>query len=182
VVGSAVNLTARIESYTIGGQILISETTRQELGPAVQVTEQIEIEAKGIDQPITVYDVQGIGGLYQLFLPAPDKMLVPLQEEIPLQYTLVEGKHLDGVVFTGSFVKLSARGGEISSPHPVAAWSDIKIQLWGNTGAKLPGDLYAKVLRPVADGHPGFAVHFTSIPPEIATLFQRLLALPNAVQ
>ena len=33
VVGSPVNLTSRIESYTIGGQVLISETTRQNVGP-----------------------------------------------------------------------------------------------------------------------------------------------------
>ena len=32
VVGSHVNLTSRIQSYTTGGQILISETTRQEVG------------------------------------------------------------------------------------------------------------------------------------------------------
>jgi adenylate cyclase len=39
VVGSHVNLTARIESYTVGGQVLISETTRQEIGPLVKVAE-----------------------------------------------------------------------------------------------------------------------------------------------
>src|SRR5919199_53781 len=33
VVGTHVNLTARIESYTVGGQILISATTLQEAGP-----------------------------------------------------------------------------------------------------------------------------------------------------
>ena len=33
VVGSHVNLTSRIQSYTTGGQILISETTRRELAP-----------------------------------------------------------------------------------------------------------------------------------------------------
>lgn len=181
VVGSAVNLTARIESYTIGGQILISETTRQELGPVVKVTEQIEVEAKGIDQPITVYDVQGIGGVYQLFLPVRDKALIPLQEEIPLQYTLLDGKHLDGTVFTGSFVTLSAKEGEICSPHPVAPWSEIKIQLMNHTGEKLPGDLYAKVLRPLPESRPGFAVHFTSISPEVATFFQRLFVLHRDV-
>lgn len=32
VVGSHVNLTSRIQSYTTGGQILISEATRQDVG------------------------------------------------------------------------------------------------------------------------------------------------------
>ena len=62
IVGTHVNLTARIESYTVGGQILISEATRQEVGPILRIAQQIEIEAKGLDGPITVYDVRGIGG------------------------------------------------------------------------------------------------------------------------
>jgi adenylate cyclase len=177
VVGSPVNLTSRIESYTIGGQILISETTWQELRPVVRVTEQMEVEAKGVDQPITVYDVQGIGGAHNLFLPKREEALVPLHEELPLRYTILDGKHLVGTVFTGSFVKLSARGGEICSNHPVAPWSDIKVQLMSHNGDEVPGDLYAKVLRPLAESQAGFSVHFTSISPEVATLFQGLLGL-----
>ena len=69
IVGTHVNLTSRIESYTVGGQILISEPTRQEVGPILRIAQQIEIEAKGIDGPITVYDVRGIGGEHNLFLP-----------------------------------------------------------------------------------------------------------------
>ena len=36
-VGSHVNLTGRIESYTTGGQLLISESTLQEVGTIVEV-------------------------------------------------------------------------------------------------------------------------------------------------
>ena len=69
VVGSHVNLTARIESYTVGGQVLISEDTRHEIGPSVQVAEKLEVIAKGVDKPITIYNARGIGGKYNLFLP-----------------------------------------------------------------------------------------------------------------
>ena len=40
-VGSHVNLTGRIESYTTGGQVLISESTFHELGPMVRVGDTI---------------------------------------------------------------------------------------------------------------------------------------------
>ena len=43
VVGSHVNLTSRIQSYTTGGQILISEATRQEVGPILKVGAQLEV-------------------------------------------------------------------------------------------------------------------------------------------
>jgi adenylate cyclase len=38
LVGSHVNLTARIESYTVGGQILISEATRQAVANRVIIS------------------------------------------------------------------------------------------------------------------------------------------------
>jgi adenylate cyclase len=69
VVGSSVNLTYRIESYTQGGQILISDQTRQALGQNVQIMGEKQVHPKGFEHPITIYDVYGIRGRYNLFLP-----------------------------------------------------------------------------------------------------------------
>jgi adenylate cyclase len=176
VVGSHVNLTARIESYTVGGQVLISEATRQEIGPIVKVADKIEVAAKGVDKPIAIYNARGIGGKYNLVLPESADTLVSLPQAIPLQFTLLEGKHMDDTVCSGSLVKLSAKDGEVRSEHAVETWSDIKIQLMSDSGEELPGDLYAKVIRPLSDGSPGFAVRFTSVPLRLATFFERLLA------
>jgi adenylate cyclase len=175
VVGSHVNLTSRIQSYTIGGQILTSDATRQEVEPLVKLSRQMEVEAKGIAEPITLYELHGIGGAYNLFLPERQETLLPLRQEIPLQYTVLEGEHVGRTVYQGSFVTLSAKGGEVCSDHPIAPWSNIKVQLMDHNGEGLPGELYAKVLRHLPEGRPGFYVHFTSIPPEVATFFQRLL-------
>ncbi|MCZ6873486.1 MAG: response regulator, partial [bacterium] len=113
VVGSSVNLTGRIESYTVGGQILISDSTRQAVGPMLRIAEQMAIETKGVEQPITLHDVRGIDGTFNVFLPDKEDTLVPLQEPIPCRCTVLEGKHLGNTTFTGHFVKLSARGGEV---------------------------------------------------------------------
>jgi adenylate cyclase len=176
VVGSHVNLTNRIESYTVGGQVLISEDTRHEIGPSLQVAEKLEVAAKGADKPITIYNARGIGGKYNLFLPERTVALVSLPQAIPLQFTLLEGKHMGDTLFTGSLVKLSAKDGEVRSDYAVEPWSNIKLQLMSNNGEELPGDLYAKVMGALTEDAPGFAVHFTFIPPEVATFFQSLLA------
>jgi adenylate cyclase len=174
LVGSHVNLTARIESYTVGGQILISEATRQTVGPDITVDEQIAVEAKGIEQPITLYDVRGIGGQYNLCLPELEDTFFPLQAEIPLEYTVLEGKHIGRTVFTGSFVQLSVKGGEVRSEHPVSPLSDIKMRLMGPTGEEVAGDLYGKIVGKPTDRRASFAVRFTSIPPEVATFLHGL--------
>jgi adenylate cyclase len=174
LVGSHVNLTARIESYTVGGQILISEATRQALGSDVTVDAQIAVEAKGIEQPITLYEVHGIGGAYKLCLPEREETFLPLQAELPLCFTVLEGKHLGGTRLTGAFVRLSGKGGEVRSEHPVPLLSDIKMRLIGATGAEIAGDLYGKIVGKPTDTRASFAVRFTSIPPEVATFLHSL--------
>lgn len=60
VVGHNVNMAARIEAYTEGGQILISENSRNACGPGLQVNREIRVLPKGFDREIAIYDVAGI--------------------------------------------------------------------------------------------------------------------------
>ena len=55
IVGSQVNLTYRIESYTSGGQILISEQTFKEVKSSVKIIGQKQVQPKGVSQPIFIY-------------------------------------------------------------------------------------------------------------------------------
>jgi adenylate cyclase len=175
VVGSHVNLTSRIQSYTIGGQILISESTLNEAWPTLTIREQIQVEAKGFETPIVLHDLLGIGGEYNLFLPEPEEeaFFVP-PEEIPLRYSVLEGTDVGRTVFEGSFVRLSAKGGETRADGPGLPFSNLRIQVTGLNGEELPGDLYAKVLGRPTDRRASFAVRFTSIPPAIAAFFHSL--------
>jgi class 3 adenylate cyclase len=178
IVGSPVNLTSRIESYTVGGQILTSETTFREIGSILTVGNQLEITAKGIEKPLTLYDVRGIGGEHALFLPDLEEQFVSLPRAIPLRYAFVDGKHLDGTVFEGQFVTLSVKGGKIRSNYPVPPLSNLKIKLMNTNGEELPGNLYGKVIGPYEEDLPGFSVRFTSLTPDISIL--KLLRLGKA--
>lgn len=60
VVGHNVNMAARIEAYTSGGQTLISANTRNACGDALQINEEIRVLPKGFDEEIPIYDVAGI--------------------------------------------------------------------------------------------------------------------------
>src|SRR5262249_44493117 len=52
-VGTPVNLTGRIESYTTSGQILISESTRQEVASLVTVSRQLQVRGQGARRALT---------------------------------------------------------------------------------------------------------------------------------
>jgi class 3 adenylate cyclase len=60
VVGHTVNLAARIQSQTRGGQILIAATTREDAKGDIRVTGETEVALKGVPDPVRLYEVDGI--------------------------------------------------------------------------------------------------------------------------
>lgn len=181
VIGNHANLAGRIESYTVGGQVLISEATYREVAALAQVGEPIELVAKGVATPVKVYDISGLGGPYNLFLPVSENRLRTLHEAIPLQYTVLIGKHITHVVHAGRLVKLSAHGGEVyadtlTAPVPVAPMDDVRMELVARQGVSVAGHVYGKVTEVLTGPVSGFRVHFTSIPPGVTLFFQEVLA------
>ena len=176
VIGSQVNLTARIESYTLGGQILISEATRQAVDCELRIDDRLAVESKGVKGTTTVFRVCGIGGDHNLFLPEVGEQLVRLPQAIRLRYFLLTDKHTSRFYQEAQLVAMSARRAVIQSAAAVATHSNLKVQFIGADGAALPGDLYGKVSGQVSADAPHFYLSFTAIPPEVAVLFQRLLA------
>ncbi len=182
VVGRHVNLTSRIQSYTVGGQILISDTVRNEVGPILRIGKQMEVKAKGIEHPLILSEVLGIGRPYKLFLPATVDALVPLPEEAPIIYEVVESHHLGGGIFKGSLTKLSAKGAEARLETPVPALSNVKMHLLDSDGREVPGSLYGKIAGAVTGTRTDFSIRFTSVSPEVETLLRGLLASAAAAK
>ncbi len=176
IVGPPVNLTGRIESYTVGGQILISEATRQRTGDAVQVGDRLSVKAKGAREPVTVYDLKGIGGSYDVFLPERQDHLQALSRPAEMGFWILEGKQVGDEWFSARLSKLSEIGAEILSESSLPPLSNLKLELKGEDGAPVAGDLYAKVTEVRGEDGRVLVVRFTSISPEIES---HLRALPR---
>jgi adenylate cyclase len=176
VVGSNVNLTSRIQACTTGGQILVSETTRQELGNKLKIGKQMEVRAKGIEHPVVLFEALGIAGQHKLSLPEAVDTLVALKEEIPLRYEVVESSQVGGAMSKGALTKVSLKGAEARLESFVPTLSNLKMHLVGNTGEQLPGTLYGKVLGPLHGSSTGVSIRFTSISPEAEALLRTLTA------
>ncbi len=63
VVGTPINLAVRLESFTVGSQILIDHVTRDLVGSEIQLGEVVELRPKGWPEPIRCYPVQAAGDL-----------------------------------------------------------------------------------------------------------------------
>jgi PAS domain S-box-containing protein len=167
VVGSQVNLTSRIQSYTTGGQILVSESTRQAVAPILKLGKQMEVRAKGLEHPITLSEILGVGGAHKLSLPESVEALVPLAKEIPFRYEVVEGAQLGGEVAKGGITRISLKEAVVRLERAVPTLGNLNMHLMGRDGQRIPGTLYAKVLGPAPGEGARYSVRFTSVSPDI---------------
>lgn len=179
VVGSEVNLTYRIESYTIGGQILISEKTLKDIKPKLKINEQKQVSPKGVKEPLTIYSLVGIEDKYNLILPEVVEKYIELPEKINLEYSLLTDKDIDQKIFMGKIIELSSQGAKVMINPDTCVCPDslknLKIILCDLDRNQ---DLYAKVLKSFPDEN-YFQITFTHLPPDIAKKFNSLIAISN---
>jgi len=177
-VGTHVNLAGRIESYTTGGQILISEATMREVRSVVTTGQQIRIEPKGAKRELTLWEVTGIQGSHDLFLPASEPPMVALAAAIPVRYAMLEQKHVGRSVFEGSFIRLSAKKAEVHSASLVPVLTNLKMWILGAGAGPEPAELYAKVVEiHAAQGR--FTIRFTGMAPEAEHYLERNAGRPT---
>jgi class 3 adenylate cyclase/HAMP domain-containing protein len=172
VVGSGVNMTSRIESYTVGGQILISESVRKVAGEVLRIDDQMEVHPKGVEVPFRIYEVGGIAGCYNLALDGSDPALVTLERQIPIQYTMLEGKDVGKKGLKGSVLRLSKNCAEISLDSPVEILSNLKMSLVDVDEKLTARNFYGKVIEHSGGNGQTHMVRFTSVPPEVDAYFQ----------
>ncbi|MBK1990356.1 adenylate/guanylate cyclase domain-containing protein [Sphaerospermopsis aphanizomenoides BCCUSP55] len=167
VIGSHVNLAARIESYSVGGQILISEYTLLDANIDLRIDSQSQVEPKGIKQPVTIYEIGGIGAKYNLFLPKVDENIEILSDELPVEFIVLHGKHADGKLLPGALVGLSENGAQLRCKYDLEILTNIKIKLLTETAMLTEEpDIYAKVMKKSAVEENHLLIRFTGIPPK----------------
>lgn len=155
LVGSAVNLTSRIESYTIGGQVLISESTANDLDEPLHARSTFTVNPKGVRQPVTIFEV---GGLGEIWLPVEHEELAAVANGPTLGVSLIDGKDAGGEVLVARLVALGQKQALLACAHPPAVRSNLKLYF----EASNTEEGYGKVVASDADS---FRVYFTSVPP-----------------
>ena len=174
VVGSGVNMTSRIESYSVGGQILISESVRQEAGEILRIDAQRDVIPKGAEMALRIYEVGGIAGRYNLALESKDPDLVNLARYIPVRYMMLEGKNVGEKELEGSVVKLSKNCAEITFARPISVLTNFKMSLRDVDEKLSTRHFYGKVIGRSSKRRLTQLIRFTSVPPEVDAYFQAL--------
>ena len=169
VVGRNVNLASRIEAFTVGGQILVSDATLQNAGPMIELRRSIEVFPKGSKSPMVVHEVAGIAG--ESLLEAEEEPLRPLAAPLPVKVVTLDGVHLRAEPLDGAVVRLSHRRAGIR----VAGVEALVVAQLGTVRLTFDGieasETYAKVVESSGE----LVVHFTSIAPAASAVMAKLL-------
>jgi adenylate cyclase len=91
IVGAVVNVASRIESNTVGGQVLVGEATYAQINAQTTALPPMTVMMKGLKRPLVCYPVTAIGPPYGVrFSPKPPDPLVEIR--LPFQMWQLDGK------------------------------------------------------------------------------------------
>jgi len=128
VVGQAVNMAARIESFTVGGQVLISDLTYRLVQQEVMVAGPLEVSGKGLRAPLHLWEVRGLEGRPDM-LPPTVPELIGLRQPIPISLRFLTGKQVEAEVHTARLISLSPAGAEIITDRKLDVFTSLQVQL-----------------------------------------------------
>ena len=173
VIGRTVNETARVEGFTLGGEILTTDATLASCTQALSLGAARQMSAKGLGREMTIYPLRGIGGVHNLLLP--DEVLdeVSLLRPVPVTFFRVDQKRIGGWALPGELLAVSHKGARIRSSAPVTPMENLKlILLTANPPATC--EAYIKVTDVHASAQ-SFSVRFTSLQPEAESVIDHLI-------
>src|SRR5262252_5159051 len=166
-VGASVNLAGRIESFTIGGQVLISEDTRNRVKAPLRIDWKCQVEPKGVARSLPLFEVGAIGQPFELSLPLRAVPLTPLTAPLRVRFTVLEEKFAGRTVYDGWLTALSAQQAELTSHLSPVVLSNLQIKVGVTSLGNPAGEIYGKVVESFDRAPNGVRIRFASVTPEL---------------
>jgi adenylate cyclase len=164
VVGHIVNEAARIETLTVGGQVVVADATRQALGDRLIVDGPLEADAKGMRGAMRLWEVLALRAETMLVLPPPVRDLGELPTPIEASLHLIFGKRIDGRSYAAHVYRLGAGGAELESTAPLEVFSALRVLLPAPPGGQPSKTIEGRVIAFAERGERRTAlVRFTGV-------------------
>lgn len=159
--GSAVNITGRLESLTIGGQVFITENTAKMINEELSIVSEGCFLPKGSPEELKYYEIKGVGDLVTNASALSRITWREEAENIKYQYFVLEAKKVGVTSYLGTIVRYS-------EDHKFARIiSETKLEEKQNIMLRKDDEcIYAKVIRKDDEGA---VICFTSMSQVVST-------------
>jgi adenylate cyclase len=175
VIGQPVNLTARIESFTVGGQVLVSPTLISAIDRGLILGEEVKVHGKGMQKALRCRELLGHEDHPELLLKEEEPIFTTLDNPLPFYYGVLTDKYLDGRMQRAALVSISQRQAVVEVAGQLARRTNIMLRLEGGNGEAESPELYAKVIHSLDESGKRYLIHFTWVPPDMQVRLQRLI-------
>jgi len=175
IVGTVVNRAARIESNTVGGDVLMGEETYRLVSDFVTTDPPRSVMMKGLKSPLVYYAVTAIGPPHDVDLVRRPVSEGGVEIHLPFHYWKVDNKRIVGDPLGGETSIFKENLITASISPPLEPMTDIKLIFDFCAEAHCFEDIYAKVMPVEEDNQKSVTHHLriTSIRQEDRDIINR---------
>ena len=177
IVGSAVNVAARVEGATVGGQVFLTEETYGRIRDLASVTGPVLLEAKGLSEPLRLYDLRGLGGRFAS-REVPTVAAVPREVAVSLPMTcrVIDGKVVRPEPIDGEVVRVAGRQLVVRLATSLAPLTNVRLRLRYAVPGPESEEIYGKVVATDGEGaEQRSRIHLTAISDADARRLEELM-------
>lgn len=168
VIGDGVNLASRVESHSLRGQVLISQSTFEKVQDIVEIGTLNMVQVKGKQERVSLHEITAITGKWNLQVPRREiRKSARVEVNKEFQFQIISGKKVLPEEHTGQLKDISYDGCFAILNKEFKPFTDIKFSLSLSLIGGKNRDIYAKIksVRKFPDGY-GCGVEFTSLDEE----------------
>jgi len=166
IVGAAVNVAARIESHTTGGQVLIGESTYREVRNRICAEEAQTVMMKGFRKPLVYFPVSSVGEPFQVKLKTQKIDREGVEIALPFSLYPMDGKRILDDPIQGETRIIGENSLTVEVPTDLDVMSNVRLKFDFCMEAHCFEDVYAKVIQVQRDSQKArFELRITAMAP-----------------
>ena len=164
VIGDEVNLASRIETFSLRGQVLISQSTYELCKDFADTGEPVQVYMKGKAESVTIREVRAIPSLGK-FVPRREfRRSARVDVMLPFAWQVISRKSVLAAISKGTIHNIGYDGLLAEIDRPLALYTEVKITLNLVSLAYRAEDVYGRVVDAREEkGRCFVGIEFTSL-------------------
>jgi len=178
VIGDEVNLASRIESFSLRGQVLISQSTYERADGFVKCGEAMAVSVKGKSKLVVLREVLGVPTLGKEVARQEVRRSPRVDVMLPMSYRVVENDFIVPEPHEGRVLDIGYHGVLAEIHRPVSQFSELVLEFDLPLVGKRLRDVYGKVVKVMPHAaNTRVGIEFSSMSSENKAIIQLFVQL-----
>jgi len=147
VIGDEVNLASRIESFSLRGQVLISQSTFDRCRDFAKTGEAMDVQVKGKSERVNLREVLGVPSVGKDVPRQEIRRSHRVEVKIPFSYQIIENKIVMPDKRHGMILDVGYHGLLVESDHEIPLYSEIRLDFDLPMVEYRASDIFAKIVK-----------------------------------